>query len=54
MNQIRLLVNCLLHDKDRILVAEGDDPTGHETFYRPLGAGKSMLYPVRLVEMLER
>jgi 8-oxo-dGTP pyrophosphatase MutT (NUDIX family) len=37
--QIRPLTICLFRHNNRILVAEGHDPTKGETFYRPLGGG---------------
>ena len=38
--RIRPLAICVFRHKDRILVAEGIDPTkGNQVFYRPLGGG---------------
>jgi 8-oxo-dGTP pyrophosphatase MutT (NUDIX family) len=34
---IRPIAICVFRDGDRILVAEGYDPTKRQTFYRPLG-----------------
>jgi 8-oxo-dGTP pyrophosphatase MutT (NUDIX family) len=39
MNQIRPLAICIFRNGDKILVAEGYDPTKNQTFYRPLGGG---------------
>jgi 8-oxo-dGTP pyrophosphatase MutT (NUDIX family) len=39
MNQIRPIVLCVFHHKDRILVFEGHDKVKDEIFYRPLGGG---------------
>lgn len=37
MNQIRPLAICVFSHQEKILVAEGYDPTKKKTFYRPLG-----------------